>query len=97
MKMVLCMQLIVVDQYSPVTKPGLLLSTMKISSTFHPSSSVISSTKCRLASRDLEHLVVAKLHRVDVYSLRPHGLQHECGLDIWGIVCSVKPISISVG
>lgn len=70
---------------------------MKISSTFHPSSSVISSTKCRLASRDVEHLVVAKLHRVDIYSLRPHGLQHECGLDIWGIVCSVKPISISVG
>ena len=106
MKMELCMLLatVVVDQCRrtgfPVTKPEvsrLLLSTMKISSTFHPSSSVISSTKCRLASRDVEHLVVAKLHRVDLYSLRPHGLQHECGLDIWGLVCSVKPIPISVG
>jgi len=69
---------------------------MKVVSTFHPSSSVISSVKCRLTTKDLEHLVVAKLNRLDVYSVRPHGLQHECGLDIWGKICSVKALPLSV-
>lgn len=73
------------------------LFNMKIISTFHPSSSVISSVKCQLGSRDLEHLVVAKINRLDVYSLRPHGLQRECGVNIWGKTCSVKSIRISVG
>ncbi|CAA7261433.1 unnamed protein product [Cyclocybe aegerita] len=68
---------------------------MKIVSTFHPSSSVLSSAKCRLSERNLEHLVVAKLNRLDVYSLRPHGLQHECGVDVWGKICSVKALPIS--
>ncbi|KAF8967077.1 CPSF A subunit region-domain-containing protein [Flammula alnicola] len=67
---------------------------MKIVSTFHPSSSVLSSVKCRLGTRDLEHLVVAKLNRLDVYSLRTHGLQHECGLDVWGKICSLKRIPL---
>lgn len=69
---------------------------MKIISTFHPSSSVVSSVKCRLASRDLEHLVIAKLSRIDVYSIQPQKLQHETGLDVWGKICSVKALPISV-
>ncbi|KAJ3503729.1 hypothetical protein NLJ89_g8306 [Agrocybe chaxingu] len=75
-----------VDQFS---------SSMKVVSTFHPSSSVLSSVKCRLAERNLEHLVVARLNSLDVYSLRPHGLQHECGVDVWGKICSVKTLPIS--
>ncbi|KAF8158252.1 mono-functional DNA-alkylating methyl methanesulfonate N-term-domain-containing protein [Crassisporium funariophilum] len=67
---------------------------MKIVSIFHPSSSVLCSVKCRLASRDIEHLVVGKLNRLDVYSLRPHGLQHECGADVRGTVCSIQAIPI---
>jgi DNA damage-binding protein 1 len=69
---------------------------MKVVSTFHPSSSVLSSLKCRLGTRDIEHLVVAKLSRLDVYSVRPHGLQHECGVEVWGKICSVKAIPLSV-
>lgn len=69
---------------------------MKIVSTFHQPSSVLSSVKCQLSSRDLEHLVIAKIHRIDVYSLQPHGLQHECGLEIWGKVVSVKAVPILV-
>ena len=69
---------------------------MKVVATFHPPSSVVSTVKCRLASRDLEHLVVAKVNRVDVYSLQKHGLQHECGVDVWGKVLCVKAIPISV-
>ncbi|KDR82646.1 hypothetical protein GALMADRAFT_837022 [Galerina marginata CBS 339.88] len=69
---------------------------MKVISTFHPSSSVVSSVKCRLgASRDHENLVVAKLSRLDVYSVRTQGLQHECGLNVWGKVCSVKALPLS--
>jgi len=69
---------------------------MKIVSTFHPSSSVLSSVKCRLGTRDIEHLVVAKLNRLDVYSVRSHGLQHECGVEIWGKICAVRAIPLSV-
>ncbi|KAF9561348.1 hypothetical protein CPC08DRAFT_689138 [Agrocybe pediades] len=65
---------------------------MKVVSTFHPSSSVVSSLKCTLATKDLEHLVVAKLNRIDVYSVNAHGLEHDCGLDIWGKICSVKAL-----
>ena len=68
---------------------------MKIISTFHPSSSVLSSIKCRLTTRGLEHLLIAKLSRIDVYSVRPQELQHECGLDVWGKICSIKPLPIS--
>ncbi|KAH9480543.1 DNA damage-binding protein 1a [Psilocybe cubensis] len=68
---------------------------MKVVSTFLQSSSVVSSVKCRLASRDLEYLVVAKLNQLSVYSLRPHGLQHECTLNIWGKICSVKALPLS--
>lgn len=69
---------------------------MKIVSTFHPSSSVLSSVKCRLGARDIEHLVVAKLNRLDVYSVRSHGLQHECGVEVWGKICAVRAIPLSV-
>ncbi|KIM43302.1 hypothetical protein M413DRAFT_444121 [Hebeloma cylindrosporum] len=68
---------------------------MKIVSTFHPSSSVLSSVKCRLGTRDIEHLVVAKLSRLDVYSVRSHGLQHECGVEVWGKICAVRAIPLS--
>lgn len=67
---------------------------MKVVTTFHHPSSVLSSVKCQLSSRDLEHLVIAKIDRIDVYSLQPHGLQHECGLEIWGKVVSVKAVPI---
>ncbi|KAF9463019.1 CPSF A subunit region-domain-containing protein [Collybia nuda] len=68
---------------------------MKIVTTFHQPSSVFSSVRCQLSSRDLDHLVVAKLNRIDVYSLQPNGLQHECGLEIWGKVLVVKAVPVS--
>lgn len=69
---------------------------MKVVTTFHAPSSVVSSVKCRLGSRDIEHLAVAKHSRVDVYSLQPNGLQHECGIDLFGKVKCVRAIPIQV-
>ncbi|KAF5382718.1 hypothetical protein D9615_002834 [Tricholomella constricta] len=68
---------------------------MKIVTTFHQPSSVLASLKCQLSSRDLEHLVVAKTNRIDVYSLQPHGLQHQCGIEIWGTMLTIKSVPIS--
>ncbi|TFK40691.1 CPSF A subunit region-domain-containing protein [Crucibulum laeve] len=68
---------------------------MKIVTTFHNSSSVLCSLKCRLASRDIEHLIVAKLNRIDVYSLQPQGLRHECTTEIRGKVLCIRAIPIS--
>ncbi|KAH0586144.1 hypothetical protein H2248_007410 [Termitomyces sp. 'cryptogamus'] len=67
---------------------------MKIVTTFHQPSSVQASVKCQLSSRDLEHLVVAKSNRLDVYSLQSHGLEHQCGLELRGIVASLKSVPI---
>ncbi|KAG6854676.1 hypothetical protein C0991_003324 [Blastosporella zonata] len=67
---------------------------MKIVTTFHQSSSVLASVKCQLSSRDVEHLVVAKSNRIDVYSLKPHGLEYKCGLELRGIVTSLKSVPI---
>ncbi|GLB38302.1 putative CPSF A subunit region [Lyophyllum shimeji] len=69
-------------------------AVMKVVATFHQPSSTLASVKCKLSSRDLEHLVVAKTNRVDVYSLQPHGLKHQCGLEIWGKVFSLKSVPI---
>jgi DNA damage-binding protein 1 len=70
---------------------------MKVVTTFSPSSSVLSSIKCKLvASSDLEFLAVGKLDRLDVYSLQPEGLKHECGLEIWGRIVTIKAIPVAV-
>lgn len=69
---------------------------MKVVTTFHQPSSVLASLKCRLGSRDTENLVVAKINKLIVYSIPPHGLQRECSLDVWGKVLTVKAIPIPV-
>ncbi|KAJ3856320.1 CPSF A subunit region-domain-containing protein [Lentinula lateritia] len=66
----------------------------RIASTFHPSSSVISSVKCSLASRELEHLVIAKLNSLTVYSILESKLQLECNLDVRGKVRLVRAVPI---
>ncbi|KAF9013379.1 CPSF A subunit region-domain-containing protein [Cyathus striatus] len=67
---------------------------MKIVTTFHSSSSVLASVKCRLGARDIEHLVVAKLNRIEVYSITSQGLQFELRTEIWGKVVTIKAIPI---
>lgn len=70
---------------------------MKVVATFHPSSSVVSSLKCHLTpDTSLEHLVVAKINRIDVFSTRPEGLKHECGVDVWGRISALKAIASTV-
>ncbi|KAL1748361.1 mono-functional DNA-alkylating methyl methanesulfonate N-term-domain-containing protein [Schizophyllum fasciatum] len=66
--------------------------TVKLVTTFHAPSSVIASVKCKLTPGDVEHLVVAKMSRLEVFSLQPEGLCLESTLDIWGSVCSVKAV-----
>ncbi|GJE83978.1 DNA damage-binding protein 1 [Phanerochaete sordida] len=66
---------------------------MKVVTTLHQPSAVVSSVKCRLASNyELGHLVVAKTNRVEVSSIHPEGLKRECGLDIWGRVLSIRAV-----
>ena len=69
---------------------------MKVVTTLHQPSSVLSSLKCRLGSRDTENLVIAKLNKLIVYSIQPHDLQRECSVDIWGKVLTIKAIPIPV-
>lgn len=71
-------------------------SAMKIVTTFHQPSSVLASLKCRLSICDVEHLIVAKLNRIEVFSLQPTGVRLECSLEISGKVTAVKAIPIPV-
>ncbi|KAF8635825.1 hypothetical protein AX15_000024 [Amanita polypyramis BW_CC] len=67
---------------------------MKVVATFHQPSSVLSSVKCHLGSKDVEHLIIGKLNRVIVYSIQPHGLQKECSVDIRGKALCLKAVPI---
>lgn len=71
---------------------------MKIISTFHQPSSVVASLKCSLAADPIElgHLVVAKTSRVEVSSIQPEGLRHECSLEIWGRVVAMRAVASHV-
>ncbi|KAL4064854.1 CPSF A subunit region-domain-containing protein [Scleroderma yunnanense] len=67
---------------------------MKVVSTYHQPSSVLDSVKCILDGD--EYLVVAKLNRVDFYSIHPDGLRLENGIDIWGRVRAVRTVPLRV-
>jgi len=72
---------------------NLAFENMKAVTTFHSSSSVVDSLKFRLADGQAsEFLVVAKLNRLDIYSLLPEGLRHEQGIDSWGRVRAIKAV-----
>ncbi|KAI0720554.1 CPSF A subunit region-domain-containing protein [Cerioporus squamosus] len=64
---------------------------MRVVGTFHPSSSVSRSVKCRLTP-DAEHLVVAKTDKLEVHSLQPDGMKRECIIDMWGRVVGLQVI-----
>lgn len=66
---------------------------MRVISTFHPPSSVTDAIKCRLTTdSSLIHLAVTKPNRLDIYSVQPSGLRHECGTEIWGRIVTVRAI-----
>ncbi|KIN94881.1 hypothetical protein M404DRAFT_17165 [Pisolithus tinctorius Marx 270] len=66
---------------------------MKVVATYYPPSSVLDSAKCTLADDDgSEFLLVAKFNRVDVYAIRPDGLHHQTGIEIWGRVRAVRTV-----
>ncbi|KAJ3557088.1 hypothetical protein NM688_g1656 [Phlebia brevispora] len=67
---------------------------MKVVNTFHQPSSVTASVKCTLsADSPFGHLVVAKVSRIEVSSIRAEGLKHECSLDIWGRIVSMRAVA----
>jgi len=65
---------------------------MRVISTFFGPSSIIHSLKCRLSNNDLEHLVIAKPNKLEVFSLQPEGAKFECSLEIWGIISSLNAV-----
>lgn len=70
---------------------------MRVVGTFHPSSSVSRSLKCSLTpDTALEHLVVAKTDRIEVYSLQPSGLKLECTTDMWGRIVGLQAVPARV-
>ena len=70
---------------------------MKVVTTFHEPSAVVSSASCHLLEgRVLRHLAVARPNKVEVYSAREAGLKLEATTEIWGRVSSVKAIPSQV-
>lgn len=70
---------------------------MKVVTTLHPPSAVLSSVKCSLSAKsELGHLVVAKPNRIEVSSLQAEGLKAECSLEIWGRIMSIRAVPAEV-
>ena len=70
---------------------------MKVVTTLHQPSAVLSSLKCNLSTKsELGHLVVAKTNRIEVSSLQVEGLRPECSLEIWGRVLSIRSVPAEV-
>ncbi|KAH9924683.1 CPSF A subunit region-domain-containing protein [Epithele typhae] len=66
---------------------------MRVVGTFHPPSSVARSVKCSLTEdASLQHLVLAKTDKLEVYSLRPDGLKKECVTDMWGRIVGLQAV-----
>ena len=70
---------------------------MKVVSTFFQPSSVVASVKANLISdNELEHLVIAKTDRIEVYELLPDRLNLECTLEVWGRITSLQVLHPNV-
>ncbi|KAI0647974.1 CPSF A subunit region-domain-containing protein [Trametes meyenii] len=66
---------------------------MRVVGTFHPSSSISRSLKCCLTpDPTLEHLVVAKTEKLEVYSLQLDGPKLECTADLWGRIVGLQAV-----
>ncbi|VDB85583.1 unnamed protein product [Peniophora sp. CBMAI 1063] len=71
---------------------------MKVVTTFHQPSAVVSSTSCHLlADRTVRHLAVARPNKLEVYSAGEAGLKLESTAEIWGRVESVKTVPSQEG
>lgn len=68
---------------------------MRVVSTFFPSSSILHSIKCNLNSEDVDHLVVAKPNKLEVYGLEENGVKLRCTREIWGSISSLNAIRVS--
>ena len=66
--------------------------TMRVVSTFSPSSSILHSVKCRLDGSGVEYLVISKPSKLEVFALQPEGVELQCELQIWGMVSSLKAV-----
>jgi DNA damage-binding protein 1 len=69
---------------------------MKVITTFHGPSAVSHSLKCNLVV-GVEHLIIARLNKIEVFRCRRSGLEHESVFEIWGRIISMKAIPIQVG
>ncbi|KAF9267572.1 hypothetical protein L218DRAFT_895037 [Marasmius fiardii PR-910] len=71
------------------------MPSTRVAATYHPPSSVLASVTCSLSSRNLQHLVVGKLDRLEVYSVQPDRLELECTYQLTGTLRALKAIPIS--
>ena len=70
---------------------------MKVVSTLHQPSAVLSSLSCKLsADAEFGHLIVGRANRLEVSSIHPQGLKSECTLDIWGRVLALRAVPSEV-
>jgi DNA damage-binding protein 1 len=66
---------------------------MKVVSTLHQPSAVLSSLSCKLsADSEFGHLLVARTNRIEVSSIHPEGLKLECSLEIWGRILAIRAV-----
>ncbi|KAF7291738.1 CPSF-A domain-containing protein [Mycena chlorophos] len=71
---------------------------MKLVSTFHAPTTVVSSVKANLANTPLEYLVIARPHGLEVSSIHVDGLKPECKWGaVFGNILSIKSVPTGDG
>ena len=69
---------------------------MHVISTYLQPTAVTHATTARLTGGSVQYLVIAKINRVEVFSLEPEGLKQVAAYELWGRVVALDEIVVDV-
>jgi len=69
---------------------------MHVISTYLPPTAVTHAITARLTARSARYLVIAKINRIEAFSLEREGLKQVAAYELWGRVVALEEITIDV-
>jgi hypothetical protein len=69
---------------------------MHVISTYLPPTAVTYATTAKLTGSSARYLVIAKINRVEAFSLEPEGLKQVAAYELWGRIVALEEIVVDV-
>ena len=69
---------------------------MHVISTYLPPTAVTHATTAKLTAGSARYLVIAKINRIEVFSLEPEGLKQVAAYELWGRIVALEEIVVDV-